>query len=795
MNERTVKALEFNTVKAMIADMAFSPAAKKRILDARPTDNVYLIRDSLAQLDELVRFTMMFSAIPVGGYSVNDRQVERALKGGVLSNDELISISRSIRCASEVKSNILSDIKDRAAFEFLTEYAENITDLKRLSRLIDDIVLDSENISDRASSELYSLRRQKRNINARIREKLNSIVHSKSLQKYLSENIVTIRYNRFVVPVKSEYRSKIEGIVHDTSQSGATVYIEPQSVINMNNELKEIDLKEQREIERILRDLSEKVAASAVDLDANERILITLDEINAKCQFSINEEYMKPEISEDGEIFLEKARHPLISLDDAVKSDILMPGNLRAFVITGPNTGGKTVALKTVGLCQMLFQSGMFIPATDKSRLPVFSAIFADIGDEQSIEQSLSTFSAHMTNIIEIVRSADENTLVLLDEICAGTDPVEGAAIATAVIDILKNRGARVFCTTHYSELKEYALVNDDVVNASVEFDVKTLSPTYRLTVGIPGKSNAFEISRKLGLDEEVLKKADLYLSEEDNRFEDVIKNLNEKTLEAEKKEAEARRLMEENEELNERLKAQTEQIEKSKSKIMLDASLEGKKLISQAKEESRKIINRLNKLEKQMKKGGGLSVREETLKLKGELKNTEDLLNRNIPEHELTRLKSVKADKRKLKAGDEVYIPSLSRKATVLSMEPDDFVYVQAGIIKTRLPLSSVEAVKDDKSHAKKVHYAYSKSKAKSVKGTLDIRGQYSDDAELNVEKYLDDAYLAGLGRVVIIHGRGSGVLRRTVQDILKNHPQVKRYGYAGMNEGGDGATVVVFK
>lgn len=789
MNERTFRALEFDSVKNLISELAFSDAAKESIRKAVPTANRYLIANMISELDEMVRFTLKYSSIPIGAYYVNSAAVGRAVKGGVLSNREFIRISRSIKCASDVRNHVLSSI-EKDDFEFLRDYSENIAVLKNLRRMIDDVVLDDENISDRASSELYAIRRQKRNINSRIREKLNQVVRSKTQQKYLSENIVTIRYSRFVIPVKSEYRSKIPGIVHDTSQSGATVYIEPESVVNMNNELKELEVRENREIERIMRNLSSAVADSSNDLEANERILLYLDELNAKCQFAVERGYSKPEFSRGSEMVLKSARHPLIDSDRVVASDIVMDSGYGAFIITGPNTGGKTVSLKTVGLCQLMFQAGMFIPAADGSTLPVYERIFADIGDEQSIEQSLSTFSAHMTSIIDIVRMADSSTLVLLDEICAGTDPVEGAAIATALIDTLKKRGAKTFCTTHYSELKEYALMNDDVLNASVEFDVRTLSPTFRLIVGIPGKSNAFEISEKLGLDRQVLDKARLYLSDDDNRFEDVIRELNEKTAAAEKSRRKAESLLEENERLNEELQAEKKSLEDAKSKMMLDASLEAKKLIVDAKEESRKIIQRLSKLER---KGGGSDMRSAVDSERKRMKKLEEGVNAHIPEHELRN--QGKKSKNTFKKGDEVFIPSLNRTAVILSLQGTDSAYVQAGIVKTKLPLSSLEPARAAKSHAKKVAYSYKNQKAKTVKPTLDIRGMYSDDAELAVEKYLDDAYLAGLSRVIIIHGRGTGVLRNTVWDMLRTNRNVKRYAHAGMNEGGDGATVVNFR
>ena len=462
---------------------------KEEILNLTPTDNFYLISDKLNELDELVRFSISFSSLPIYGYKVNKDIISRASKDGVLVNDDFINISKSIKCASLVKKHILSNLSEDSVFPTLEDYSKNIEDLSSLQKEIDRIIIDSDTISDKASSTLYDIRRNIKNTNNKIREKLNNIINSNKYQKYLSENIVTIRYSRYVVPVKSEYRGEVRGIVHDTSQSGATLFIEPEAIVNLNNKLKELEISEQKEIEIILKILSRKIKENSTSLKFNENILLYLDVLNAKADFCIKNEYNKPNISDDDSIELKRARHPLIDINKVVPSNIILNNDYKALIITGPNTGGKTVTLKTVGLCSLLMQCGLFIPADENSCLPIFENIFADIGDKQSIAQNLSTFSSHMTNIVDIVNSSNNKTLVLIDELGAGTDPVEGSALAVAIIDKLKNLGAKVFATTHYSEIKEYAITKKDVMNASVEFDVETLSPTYKLILGIPGKS------------------------------------------------------------------------------------------------------------------------------------------------------------------------------------------------------------------------------------------------------------------------------------------------------------------
>lgn len=796
MNDKTLKALEFDKIISKISEYAFSDEAKEEITDLRPTDNVYLIKDKLNELDELIRFSVSYADIPIYGYKINKDIISRATKDGLLINEDFINISKSIKCAVMVKKHILSNIGEEDNFDILLDYADNIEDLSFLQKEIDRVIIDSETISDKASSTLYDIRRNIKNTNNKIREKLNSIINSKTYQKYLSENIVTIRYSRYVVPVKSEYRGEVKGIVHDTSQSGATLFIEPEAIVNLNNKLKELEVEEQKEIEVILRILSNKIKENASNLNVNENILLYLDVLNAKSRFSIKNDYHKPKISSDEEIVLKSARHPLIEMNKAVPSNIILEKDHRALIITGPNTGGKTVTLKTVGLCSLLFQSGLFIPANDGSRLPIYEKIFADIGDNQSIAQSLSTFSGHMTNIVDIVNNANDKTLVLLDELCVGTDPTEGSSIAISIIDNLKNIGARIFSTTHYSEIKEYAIVKKDVMNASVEFDVETLSPTYRLILGIPGKSNAFEISKKLGLKDSIISDAKKYLTEDNREVEDLIKELNEKAVKVEEEKTQIDRLLIENKELNEKLESEKAYIEENRSKIMMEASLKAKDIIAEAKRDSKELINRLNKISiPKNVNANNTKFKEEAENIKKQIKEKEELLNSYIPSHELKKEGNKKNRKEDFKVGEEVYIKSLDQYASILGFDNKNNVFIQAGIIKTKIPISKIEHSNKEKEHIKKTAVKFSNTKAKTIDTSIDIRGMYSDDAILKVEKYLDDAYLANLKMVTIIHGKGTGVLKNAVQDLLKHHSYVKKYRFGALNEGGDGATIVTLK
>ncbi len=799
MKDKTLKSLEFYKVIDIIKSFAYSKKAKEYISGIIPIDNPYLIRENLNQLDEMFRYNMKFGSIPIGGYLSCKDIAKRASKGGILSNRELLDVSKSLKCAKEVKNNVLNKLKEEKEedFENLLNYVRNIETLSSLQNEIESIIISESEISDNASSELSAIRRAIKNANNKVREKLTSIISSSTYKTYLSENIVTMRLGRYVVPVKSEYQGKVKGIIHDTSQSGATVFIEPEGVVALNNEIKNLQLMEKDEVERILYDLSNKVGSNYDGIFLNENILVNIDVLCAKSNFSIKYNLSKPNIREDKVIDLKKAWHILIEEKKVVKNDISLGREYGMLIITGPNTGGKTVTLKTVGLCALLMQSGIFIPAMENSSMPIFNKIYCDIGDEQSIMQNLSTFSSHMTNIIDIINNADDSTLILLDELGAGTDPVEGSAIARGILDDLNEKEALVFATTHYAEIKEYAIIRKDVINASMEFDVLTLSPTYKLMIGIPGKSNAFEISSKLGLCQKILDRSKKYLSSEDKDFEELSAELNEKISILEKERIESNKIYEENLKINQRIKDKEETLKKSTEKIMLEASLKAKNIIKDAKTTSKEIIDKLNET-KEISSSVRINkkLEEEVKKAKERFKEEEQLLNSYIPSHEIKKVdKSISDKKTDFKVVDDVYIKSLDQKASILWFDNKGNVFIQAGIIKTKIPIQNIEKTKNAEKNTEKTVYKFANEKSSVISPKLDIRGYYGDDAILEIEKYLDDAFLANLKQVTIVHGKGTGVLKKVVHDVAKKHSNVKSYRFGEFNEGSDGATIIDLK
>ena len=663
---------------------------------------------------------------------------------------------------------------------------------KRLSEEIDRCILSEDEMSDNASGELRSIRRAMVRQNEALKVKLNHILNSADNKTMLQDSIVTMRNGRYVIPVKQEHRGRVPGIVHDQSGSGATLFIEPQAIVNLNNELRQLELDEKAEMNRILKELSEGVSEYYHDLVNNQKLLLTLDLFMAKGKLSMDMGGEEPEINEDGIMDLKSARHPLIAADKVVPIDISIGGEYRTLVITGPNTGGKTVTLKTAGLLSLMSQTGLHIPAAIGSRLPVYHQIFADIGDEQSIEQSLSTFSSHMTNIVDIVQEADKESLVLLDELGAGTDPTEGAALAIAILERLYSMGAYSVSTTHYTELKKYAISTDGVENASMEFDVETLSPTYRLIIGVPGKSNAFEISRKLGLSREITDRARELLQEGDIAFEDVISALEEDKRIAEEERDEAILI-------NIEMKRQKEDLEKRAIKF----EEQKEKEILRAKEKAREIINEAKEVSKEVQEELKALARLESM---GERTAGFDRNRRRLREIEKKNRNTIKretndnpVDPASLSLGDRVKILTLNQNGEIISL-PDEkgLLQVQVGIMKIGVNVSDIMLIDNGKPKKKKKASGYGKlykKKAQTVSMSVDVRGKNMDDAVMDVEKYIDDAFISGLKEVTVIHGRGEGILRKGIRDMLKRNKNVDGFRSGGFNEGGDGVTIVNLK
>ena len=785
MNEKSLRILEFNKIKDKIKKYARTNAGKEKVSDLAPYDNVYEINNKLDETNEALEVILDKGNPPLEGLFDIHEGVERARKGGTLTPEQLLKIGSTLRAARNMKEFFKREDFEKA-YERLEDLAYILTPVKNLEDDIERSIVSEEEISDKASATLYNIRKSLKEKNSSVREKISSIVRSHS--KYLQDDLYTMRGDRYVIPVKSEYKSAVPGIVHDQSSTGATFFIEPMSLVNLNNEIRELVLKEKAEIDRILAELSFKVKENSEQCLSNFKMLVEFDFIFAKARYGERLNAVRPLIREDGRFNIYSGRHPMIEDDKVVPSDVYIGEDFDTLMITGPNTGGKTVTIKMVGLLHIMGLSGLLIPARDNSSLSFFTEVFAEIGDEQSIEQNLSTFSSHMTNIVEIMRYVDDKSLVLFDEIGSGTDPAEGAALAISIIETLRSRKSRIIATTHYSELKAYALKTDGVENASVEFDIETLRPTYRLLIGVPGKSNAFEISKRLGLVEGVIKRAKAYMSEENLQFENLIRDLQEKSIVAKKEAREASALKKEAEELKLRYEDKLQRLEKARDKAYMDARHEAKEIISNAKEEADEILKAMRALEKMGIEGGGRArLEEERKKLKDSLEHKEKGLH-NMKENEGEPITNVTL-------GMEAFLPSLNQTVVIISM-PDNRgdVQVEAGIMKINVKLKDLRKTKVTKQEKVKKKREV-KLNLSNIESRVDLRGMDSEEACYKTDKYLDDAYRANLGEVTIVHGKGTGVLRNAITAMLKRHPHVKSFRLGVYGEGGDGVTVVELK
>ena len=800
MNKKTQRVLEYDRIIDLLRQQAGSAMAKEIAGALRPVTDIRQIREGLAETSEAVNAIVHKGAAPLGEIYEIEPALQFCRKGGSLTMKQLLQVLYNIRVAANVSSWFRSDLPE---LPILQAMAEVLVTFPGLADQIDRCILSEDEMADNASPHLRDIRRSMVRQNEAIRSRLAQIITSTDNKTYLQDAIVTMRDGRYVVPVKAEHRSRIPGIVHDQSSTGATIFIEPQVIVNLNNELRELELAEKAEIERILAELSSSVAEHFHDLMNNQKLLIQMDVIFAKGKLSVLMRGEEPAINESGLIDLKQARHPLIDPKKVVPIHVTAGGSsgYRTLVVTGPNTGGKTVTLKTVGLLAMMAQSGLHIPALSTSQLPVFRHIFADIGDEQSIEQSLSTFSSHMKNIVEVVKETGPDTLVLLDELGAGTDPTEGAALAIAVLERLRRQGATTIATTHYNELKKYALSTEGVENASMEFDVETLSPTYRLSIGIPGKSNAFEISRKLGLPAEIIDRAAALIERGDIEFEDVIS-----AIEADRKQAEAERdeaavLRADAEQMRNELKRQQEALEKQKREILEKAREEARLLMKDAKETAAEVQKELKELAK-LDSLGERTRRFEKSRKKIREKDNEYAQRRTI--REVNNANPVAAAD--LKVGDRVKLLTLDQNGEILTL-PDEKgdLMVQVGIMKIGANLKDLVLINDGtrkkknpagKSGGRAAGYgSIYKQKAMSISITCNVQGQNLEDACFHVDKYLDDAYMAGLKEVTIIHGRGEGILKDGIRSQLKRNRHVASFRKGAYNEGGEGVTIVKLK
>ena len=787
MQSRIFHVLEFNKVKEQLQKKVASSLGREKVANLIPSTQYEEVVKWQEATDEATTVLRLRGNVPLGGIFDVRSSVKRAEIGGTLSSNELLDVASTIYAARQVKQFIEQVVEDEdLQLPIITEHIEKLMPLPEVEQTIKMSIDENGTVLDGASDQLRGIRQKLRSTESRIREKLESLIRSSSAQKMLSDAIVTIRNERFVIPVKQEYRSAYGGIVHDQSSSGATLFIEPQAIVTLNNELQEAKVKEKQEIERILIALTVQVAEVANELRQNVYLLGELDFMFAKGRYSHELKASKPKMNDRGYIKLVKAKHPLIAQEDVVANDIELGDQYTSIVITGPNTGGKTVTLKTLGLFTLMAQAGLQIPALDGSEMAVFKHVFADIGDEQSIEQSLSTFSSHMVNIVDILQKVDHESLVLFDELGAGTDPQEGAALAISILDQVYERGARVVATTHYPELKAYGYNREGVVNASVEFDIETLSPTYKLLIGVPGRSNAFEISKRLGLSAEVIERAKGYIGSETNKVENMIASLEDSRRQSEHELEEAEELRKEAQKLHKELQSQIIDFNEKRDKLYEKAEEKAQATVKAASEEAEKIISDLRKM----------SQKNHALVKEHELIEARKRLEDAVPTLEKSKKKPAvpKKQERTLQAGDEVKVLSWGQKGTLVERVSNNEWQVQMGIMKMKVKEKDLEYISSPKPVETKP-LATVKGKDYHVNLELDLRGERYENALIRVEKYIDDALLANYPRVSIIHGKGTGALRKGVQEYLKNHRSVKNIRFGEASEGGSGVTVVEFK
>ena len=785
MNERALRVLEFVKIRQLLSAFALTDGGRKLCEELQPCDKIDEARRQLDLTDEATVIMAYNGGNPLSGFEDMGDALSLAEKGAVLSARMILNVASCLRASRNARNALVTE---RENTPLITGIASNLQPLRQLERDIEDAILSEEEIADTASPALGDIRRHIRQSNEKIREKLNSMAHSSQYSKYLMENIVTVRDGRYVLPVKAECRGNVPGLVHDQSSTGATLFVEPLAIVELGNVLKEWQAKEREEIQRILQSLSSDIGANSGIISRNAAILCHLDFIFARGMLARDMDAVKPELNDQGIIHFNRVRHPLIDREKVVPCDLWLGEDFSSLIITGPNTGGKTVTLKTVGLMVLMAQSGLHVPGMPGTKIAVFNQVYADIGDEQSIEQSLSTFSSHMTNITSIVNSVKKNDLVLFDELGAGTDPVEGAALAQSILNSLLMKGIRTVATTHYSELKVYALTTKGVENASVEFDVSTLRPTYRLSIGVPGKSNAFEISRKLGLPEQLIDDAKALLNHESVAFEDVIANAEYHRQIAQKERELAEQARMETVRLRNEAERIYKDIEEKRESSTRKAKEEARRIVEKAKRDSEILISEL----KRMKKNASVPDHEINA-LRKQMDDEIDELAPGLPETKNDTVTSAE----QLKPGMTVEILTLNTKGQVLSA-PDakGEVAVQAGIMKTKVHFSSLRILKEESAAKPKVTvHAKTSQGSKTVKMSCDVRGMALDEALQEVDRYLDDATLAGLNEVTVVHGKGMGILRSGIQQHLKKHHHVKSYRLGVFGEGEDGVTVVTLK
>ncbi|WP_294796630.1 endonuclease MutS2 [uncultured Fenollaria sp.] len=788
--DKALKVLEYDKIIDMLLDLTQGELARDLVEKLEPSNDIDDIRRMQEETSEAYRVLVRYGDIDYSSATHIKHLVSKASLGSMLFIEDLYDIMQNIFLVSSIKRYLKTSIEDEnLKLKHLRRLNDSLASLDDLKKKLSMTIVSRDEIADNASSTLRSIRRSKKLKNQAIEDKLNSYITSDKTKKYLQDAIVTMREGRYVIPVKNEYRSSVEGMIHDISQKGSTVFIEPMAVVKLNNELRELENEEKKEIERILYELSSEVSEYKAYLETNEEALKSISFIFARARLAREMRATEPVLNDKGYVNLKNARHPLIPKDKVVPTTLELGDEYTSLIITGPNTGGKTVSLKTVGLITLMAKSGLNIPCDNNSSVAVFDKVYADIGDEQSIEQSLSTFSSHMKNIVHIVENAEYNDLVLFDELGAGTDPTEGAALAISILKLFRERRIRTMATTHYSQIKFYALTSEGVKNASMEFNVDTLSPTYRLIIGIPGKSNAFEISKRLGLDQKIIDSAKELLNENDTRFEDVLKAIEEDRTEIENKRIKINEENEEIERLREKLENKNKKLEDRQEAIINKAKEEAREIVKKAKSESAFIIDELKDISSLSKKEDRRRLQE----AKDYLRELEDENRLKIKDNK-KRTKEIPKD---IKLGESVRIISIDKFGEVETL-PDDKgdLNIQVGIMSVRSNINDIERSESkEEVKVEKKTKSINKAKSKNISSEINLIGRTVDEAILLLDKYLDDAYLARLKEVRIIHGKGTGTLRDAVRKYLQNSKHVIEYREADYTEGGSGATVAVIK
>jgi len=784
MNRKVETVLEYDKIKNILKGYVISPLAEEKVLEMRPLDDLNLVKNLQRETSEGVALLKAGINLPLSGLKDIRKALRLAKMGAMLSPGQLLEMASTMRVARLVKA--VWNEKKLNDITIINEIINNLHSFQSLEEKIEEAIISEDEISDNASPKLGSIRRQKKILAQKVKNKLNEIISSPHYQKALQEPIVTVRQDRYVVPVKQEFKGSIPGVIHDQSASGATLYIEPMAVMQMNNELRQLELEENREIERILWSFSQRIQDNHDFIYDTLYGLAQLDFIMAKASYSLNINGVEPLFNNRGYINIIQGKHPLLK-GHVVPLDVFLGDKFNILIITGPNTGGKTVSLKTVGLFVLMAQSGMHLPAGEGTELGIFKEVFADIGDEQSIEQSLSTFSSHMKNIKEIIDLASGDSLIILDELGAGTDPTEGAALAMAILNYLYEKGSKVLATTHYSELKTFAFSKDGIENASMEFDIKTLSPTYKLTIGIPGKSNAFEIATRLGLKQEVVKLSKSLLAEESLKMEDLLTHIEEQKNKAEEEGEKLLAIKREYEKKLEKLEEERKKVRIQQDRILEKAKEKARQLLDKVQREAEQIIKSLKDMETKnqvnMRDKAVQHARAWLRKADEELQDSRDSFVIRATKHQ-----------RPLKPGQKVKIVGLNQEGYILSIDHDSkAAQVQVGIMKVNIPVASLIPMEEQETETEKTRFAsIAMSKAREISTEIDLRGLTVDEALIKTDNYLDDAKLAGMKTVTLIHGKGTGALRRGINEMLKRRPDIKSFRLGNIDEGGSGVTVV---